>query len=41
MTLVRARPSASAKMARNISVVIAGAQTVWSCTLKKRRTSFK
>ena len=34
-------PSATVKMTRNNSVVIAGAQTVCICTLKKRRTSFK
>jgi hypothetical protein len=34
-------PSASAKIARNSKVVIAGAQIVCSCTLKKRRTSLK
>ncbi len=33
-------PSATVKITRNSSVVTAGAHTVWSCTLKKRRTSF-
>jgi hypothetical protein len=33
-------PSATVKITRNSSVVIAGAQMVCSCTLKKRRTSF-
>ena len=33
-------PSASAKTARNISVVATGASTVWVMTFKKRRTSF-
>ena len=34
------RPIATVKMTRNSSVVIAGAQMVWVCTLKKRCTSF-
>ena len=36
-----ARPSASVKMARNSSVVISGASTVWVATLTKRRTSLR
>ena len=35
-----ARPIATLKITRNSSVVIAGAQIVWVCTLIKRRTSF-
>jgi hypothetical protein len=34
-----ARPSASVKMARNRSVVTAGAATVWVKTFRNRRTS--
>ena len=33
-------PRAIVKITRNSRVVIAGAQIVWVCTLKKRRTSF-
>ena len=33
-------PSATVKITRNSKVVIAGAQIVWVCTLKNRRTSF-
>jgi len=36
-----APPSARVKMTRNISVVTAGAQMVWSCTFMKRRTSLR
>ncbi|MNC87889.1 hypothetical protein D3C83_36570 [compost metagenome] len=34
------RPIATVKITRNSSVVTAGAQIVWVCTLRNRRTSF-
>ena len=39
-TWLTARPRARVKIARNSSVVITGASSVWVKTLRKRRTSF-